>query len=71
MTRADVAGRSASLGHWQLFATPTTQLGTVKCDGSRLDKSLVSASANGTVAFIPLPGSELDKCGRSDSPAGL
>ena len=49
------------LGQWQLFVTPATQFCAVDGTGGRLDSSIAAASANGTVAFLPGPGSQLDE----------
>ena len=48
-----------SMGQWQLFATPATQFDLVTGTGGRLDGSVSAASANGTVAFLPLSSSGL------------
>ena len=50
------------LGRWQLFVTPATQLCAVAGTGGRLDGSIAAASANGTVAFLPAPETQLDEC---------
>lgn len=50
------------MGQWQLFATPATQIDLVTGTGGRLDGSVCAASANGTVAFLPLSSSGLTEC---------
>ena len=50
------------IGQWQLFVTPAVQFCAVEGVGGQLEGSVAAASANGTVAFVPLSQSQLDEC---------